>query len=140
MRFLILLTLFLLGCTYTRAQNDWVTHTQEQGIVFSAMDHTCDLGGGLAIDYKLLKITNTTAHKVRVSYRIATYFSGQAETGEHSPESGGVLELDPGQSISGSCNNTYPARLEVLVRNPNIVNAPLFTHFLIKALTIEPIE
>lgn len=140
MRLFILLTTFLLGCTYTWAQNDWVEHTQEQGIVFLAKDLTCDFGGGTAVEYKVLQIKNTTAQKARISYRIATHYVNHPETGEHSPESGGVLELNPGESLTGGCNNTFPARLEVLVRNPNLPNPPAFSHFLIKSISIDWIE
>lgn len=140
MRFFILLTTCLMGCIGAKAQSDWVEHTKQQGIVFSVKDLTCDFGAGAPIAYKVLKVENSTGQKAHITYTVTTHYTGHPETGEHSPENAVDLVLNAGETLTGSCMGSAPARLEILVHNPNLPDSHPFSHFSIHNLSINWIE
>lgn len=131
--FLVLLT-FLACRAYAFGQNNWETYTQKDGIVFRVKDFTCTYSAGKPIDYKIIEIKNPTAHRVKVSYRLEALLPGQV-AGPDTPEYTSEIILEAGQSLSGSCDRTLPARLEILVQNHNLADPPI-TRFDIKNISV----
>lgn len=121
------------------SQSTWQEYSQSNGIKFSTQDGSCTWEQSPAIQYKFIKIENLTTNRARITYQLEIHYGNDCNGCNGSAEQLSVITLEPGAQVVGTCNNTIPARLDILVSNPNLP-ALQFTQFNITNITIDWIE
>lgn len=121
MRLLTFTTAFLLSVFCASAQHTWTDHTRTGGVTVSVQETACPSGSpDQTLDYVFIRLKNANPYKVKASYRLEVYYGDHCAGCDGSPEYFVEVVLNPGETISGGCEQTHPIRLDVLVNNPNL--------------------
>lgn len=137
----ILLALFLFFFTIQSSaqNNEWVTFLNEDLFQVSINKKDCILPSkGIDKEYIFIQFLNTSDERISINYKIEKWFGGvcsNCEGNENSEAVSYTIELEKGESISGSCED-YGNRKLAIFSKMNNVEARKLTDFKIIPIKI----
>ena len=118
---LLSITFMLFSFSFLSAQN-WNKHYSENGIEISSQEDLCvKKSEGIEKNYLFLKIKNTNSEAVKLTYQIQKWYDGKCiNCGQNNLENGFyTLELNPGETKTGTCEDYRDRKLAVFSSMPN---------------------
>jgi|GEM_PF-6435004 len=134
MKKVILSFYILLITTTVFSQSQWHEYKNADGIVFSVQELSCE-----EMQHKFIQVENTTNKKAKISYQVEIQYENHCVGCGASPEYKSEITLLPGEKVTGGCNYTIPARLDILVANANLPDLR-FVSFAIKDISIKLLD
>lgn len=126
--------------SHGQSQASWQEYSTINGVKFLVQDGTCKWDAeSPTLGYKFIKVENPTANRAKISFQLHIYYGNTCNGCDGSPEYRSEFILEPGGQAVGACDSDFPARLDVLVSNPNLP-ALQFTNFSISNITVDWVE
>lgn len=122
----------------SNVNGEWQVIKSQDGINFLGKTIECEstIQGQLPSSYAVLKIENTTASAKKVYYSFGLEFVEGCSGCDQDSEFSYVLELNPNQTIEGSCSNE-DAHVYRIIKNYNLAGGWEYQSIAITNLIIE---
>lgn len=86
---------------------DWVGYSKNEKFIVEYKFSDCDPSIGFDQEKVILKVTNLTGNKIKLSWYIHIYYEGKCVTCENYNEHFKEVYLIPGEVIEGQCDGGY---------------------------------
>lgn len=130
-------TLLFSSNVFSQSNNGWEVVSDEAGIIISKKLTRCvDVQEGFDSDYYLLKLENTSAKRVSVSWQNEKWYNGNCATCNSSENLGREYTLQPKEVLQGGCKMIDDNQLRVYVKHNNVETNTKLSDFKITDLEI----
>ncbi len=140
----LLLMLFIFSHSMAQqATEEWTLHKEVSGIQVYAQTVDCIIESeGFYQEHVLLRFVNTTPMPQRISWQLEAWYSGPGYEGNcvtcDKDEYRFSLDLDAGETVTGSCDLHSPPKLKIFSKFLNYETEVGLTDYNIAVIEVTP--